>query len=131
MDKVETSQYFGTECDSDDEIEEDESDAEYFSDDQVIRKTIDYDLDKMFEIVKKRDFHNWSLNTIHNHYTKIDGGPTGRMQLTRYCFSFACNINFCTPVLFRFSAIQNAELCEARFDEQSNQLCPIERERLE
>lgn len=82
------SQYFGTECDSDDEIEEDESDAEYFSDDQVLRKTIDYDLEKMFEIIKKRDFNNWSLGTICHHYRKIDEGSTGRMQLTRYCFFF-------------------------------------------
>lgn len=82
-------QYFGTECDSDDEIEEDESDAEYFSDDQVVRKTIDYSLEKMFEIIKKRDFNNWSMGTICHHFTKLSDGSTGRMQLTRYYF-FIC-----------------------------------------
>lgn len=86
IDKVEMSHYFGIECDSDDEVEEDESDAEYFSDDQVLRKTIDYDLEKMFEIIKKRDFNNWSLRTIQNHYTKISDGAAGRMQIMRYGF---------------------------------------------
>lgn len=86
VDKVQMSQYFGVECDSDDEIEEDESDAEYFSDDQIVRKSIDYDLEKMFEIVKKRDFNNWSMETIHHHYKKVSIGSTGKMQLTRYCF---------------------------------------------
>lgn len=80
------SQYFGLECDSDDEIEEDESDAECFSDDQIVRKSIDYDLEKMFEIITKRDFKNWSMSTIHHHYKKVSEGSTGKMQLTRYCF---------------------------------------------
>jgi len=83
VDRVEMFQYFGIECDSDDEIEEDESDAEYFSDDQVVRRAVNYDLEKMFEIIKKRDFNNWSMDTIHNHYTKVDTGNSGRMQLTR------------------------------------------------
>lgn len=71
VDKLQTAQYFGTECDSDAEIEEDESDAEYFSDDEATRhQSIDYDLDKMFEIVKKRDFNHWSLPTIHHQLTR-------------------------------------------------------------
>lgn len=84
IDRVETFQYFGTECDSDVEIEEDESDAEYFSDDQVVRRPVDYSLDKMFEIIKKRDFHNWLMPTIHHAYNKIHADDSGRMQLTRY-----------------------------------------------
>lgn len=77
------SQYVGLECDSDEDIIEDESDAEYFSDDSDTRKTVDYDLDKMFEIVKKRDFNKWSLSTIHNRYTKVSQGEGGRKQFSR------------------------------------------------
>lgn len=84
VDKVQWAQYVGVECDSDDEIEEDESDAEYFSEDEVTqRNTVDYDLDKMFEIVKKRDFNNWSISTIHHHYRHVSDGPAGKIQITR------------------------------------------------
>lgn len=83
VDKVQMSQYVGLECDSDEEINEDESNTEYFSDDGATRKTVDYDLDKMFEIVKKRDFNKWSLSTIHHHYTKVSLGENGRKQLSR------------------------------------------------
>lgn len=84
MDKVEKSQYFGIECNSDNEINEDESDAEYFSDEgDGSRGVIDYDLDKMFDIVKKRDFHHWSLKTISNRYSKISDGDSGRQQISR------------------------------------------------
>lgn len=82
VDKLEIAQYIGIECDSDEEMNEDESDAEYFSDDEA-RKTIDYDLEKMFEIIKKKDFSNWSYSTIHHHYRKIDEGPNGRKQISR------------------------------------------------
>lgn len=77
------SQYFGLECDSDEELQ-DESDEEYYSEDESLRKTVDYDIDKMFEIIKCRDFNKWSLSHIHNRYKKIDGGPNGRMQLSRW-----------------------------------------------
>lgn len=84
VDKVEWSQYVGIECDSDLELEEDESDAEYVSEDEATRrKPIDYELDTMFEIVKKRDFNNWSMPTIHSRYKKISDGTGGRMQMTR------------------------------------------------
>lgn len=85
VDKMEWTQYVGVECDSDLELKEDESDAEYFSDDPSDRQhqTINYDLDKMFEIVKKRDFNKWSMPTIHSHFRQIQDGPTGRVQLTR------------------------------------------------
>lgn len=100
VDRVEMSQYFGLECDSDNEIEEDESDAEYFSDDEVIRRPIDYDLEKMFEIIKRRDFHNWSMETINHHFRKI----TDRMQITRYSF-FLCNFvaQICDVNFFGYS----------------------------
>lgn len=87
IDKIEASQYFGIECDSDEEMNEDESDVEYFSEDETSpRKAIDYDLDKMFEIVKKRDFNKWSMQTINTHYRKISPDASGRMQITRYFF---------------------------------------------
>lgn len=85
VDKMEWAQYVGVECDSDLELKEDESDAEYFSDDpsDFLRQPITYDLEKMFEIVKKRDFNKWSLPTIHSHFRHIQDGSTGRSQLTR------------------------------------------------
>lgn len=82
VDKLEMAQYIGIECDSDEEMNEDESDTEYFSDNEA-RKTIDYDLEKMFEIIKKRDFCNWAMKTIHHHYRKIDDGANGRKQISR------------------------------------------------
>lgn len=82
IDNIQMSQYFGLECDSDEELQ-DESDEEYYSEDESLRKTVDYDIDKMFEIIKCRDFNKWSLSHIHNRYKKIDGGPNGRMQLSR------------------------------------------------
>lgn len=89
VDEVEMSQYFGIECDSDEEGHEDESDAEYFSDDEIHRKSVDYDLERMFEIICKRDFNNWSMATIHSRYRKISDGASGKMQITRYGF-FTC-----------------------------------------
>lgn len=84
VDKLQTAQYFGVECDSDLEVEEDESDAEGFSDDEMTRhQTLDYDLEKMFEIVKKRDFNHWSMQTIHHHYRQINDGGQGRTQISR------------------------------------------------
>lgn len=84
VDKLEMSQYYGLNCDSDEEMNEDESDAEYFpDDDDYARKVIDYDIEKMFEIVKKRDFSHWSMRTIHIHYTKVDEGENGRKQISR------------------------------------------------
>lgn len=77
------SLYIGEECDSDEELNQDESDEEYTSEDEVQRKPLDYDLDKMFEILNKRDFHKWSLATIHNKYKKISNDPSGRVQLHR------------------------------------------------
>lgn len=79
------TQYSGIECDSDEEHEH-ESDEEYFSDEGEHRTAIDYDIDKMFEIVNKRLFNKWSMRTIHSKYTKISDGDTGRKQLSRYFF---------------------------------------------
>lgn len=77
------SQYLGIECDSDEDIADDESDVDYLSDSETTRKTVDYDLDKMFEIIKKRDFNKWSMTHIHNQFTKIHQGDAGRKQLSR------------------------------------------------
>lgn len=84
VDKLEMSQYSGLECDSDEEIlEDDDSDPEYVSDDEVVRKQIDYDLDKMFDIVKKRDFNKWKMSTIHHEFRKVSDGDRGKMQISR------------------------------------------------
>lgn len=85
MDKLGTIQYFGVECDSDEELIEDESDSEYFSEPEERRSVVDYDIEKMFEIVKKRDFNKWSMRTIHHHYTKIRDDDAGKKQISR-CF---------------------------------------------
>lgn len=78
------SQYFGIEHDSDEELQENETDGEeYESDDQTLRQTIDYDLDKMFEIINKRDFNKWSMSTIHTRYRKVRGDDYGRVQIFR------------------------------------------------
>lgn len=83
VDKVQMSQYLGIECVSDEDTEDDASDVDYFSDAETTRKVVDYDLDKMFEIIKKRDFSKWSISHIHNQYTKIHQGDAGRKQLSR------------------------------------------------
>lgn len=84
IDKVQITRYFGIECDSDEELNEEESDGEYFSDDEPVKSTIHYDLDTMFEIVKKRDFNKWSIRSIHHRYRQIKEGATGRKQIARY-----------------------------------------------
>lgn len=86
IEKVQLFQYFGIECDSDEEMNEDESDSEYFSDPGDQRSSIDYGIEEMFEIVKKHDFHHWSMSTIHQHYSKMSAGDAGKKQISR-CFS--------------------------------------------
>lgn len=83
-DKVQVSQFDGLECDSDEEEHGHASDTEYSSsDDESPRQVVDYDLDKMFQIIKYRDFHSWSLEHIHNRFNKIRVGEAGRKQLSR------------------------------------------------
>lgn len=83
LDVLQISEFDGIECDSDEEIQEIDSDSEYYSDDETTRNIIDYDLDKMFEIVKLRDFHKWSISSINHRYRKISNGDTGRKQISR------------------------------------------------
>lgn len=83
MDKIEKSQYIGIECDSDEEFQEDESDVDYQSDDASTSKGVDYDIDKMFQIIKYRDFNKWSMSHIHNRFKQIHDGENGRKQLSR------------------------------------------------
>lgn len=83
VDVLQMSQYLGIECDSDEELQEDETDPDYYSDDEFTRKVIDYDLDKMYEIVTNRDIKKWSLSTIHSKYKKISEGDAGRKQISR------------------------------------------------
>lgn len=77
------SQYIGLECDTDEEIQEDDCEIECFTDDESIQMPVDYDIEKMFEIVKKRDFSKWSISTIHGRYKKIHLDDAGRRQLSR------------------------------------------------
>lgn len=86
VDKVKMSQYFGLECNSDEEMQKDESDVGYFNEDEVTRNVPDYDPDKMFEIVNKRDFNKWSMKTIHHRYTKIHDESSGNMIISRQIF---------------------------------------------
>lgn len=83
MDKVHTSQFIGLECDSDEEVLEDESDVDYHSDDDSTRKVVDYDIDKMFQIIKHRDFSKWSMSHIHHVFRKVHEDDAGRKQLSR------------------------------------------------
>lgn len=84
IDKVEMSQYFGVDYDSDQELNKEETESDYNSaDERDIRNVITYDIDKMFEIVKKRDFNKWSIPTIHSKYKLIKDGDAGRKQLSR------------------------------------------------
>lgn len=76
------AQYLGVECDSDAELY-DSDQSETYSDDGAKRKNIDYDIEKMFEIVKKRDFNKWSMDTIHHKYKKVCVGEAGRKQMSR------------------------------------------------
>lgn len=80
MDKIQMSQYIGLVCDSDDEIQEDDSEIDANDSHETI---VDYDIEKMFEIVKKRDFSKWSISTIHGRYKKIHLDDAGRKQLSR------------------------------------------------
>lgn len=83
VDKVQMSQFVGLECDSDEEEQDDESDVDYQSDSESTRSVVDYDIEKMFEIIIKRDFNKWSLSHIHDRYNKIKQGDAGRKQLSR------------------------------------------------
>lgn len=83
IDKQETSYHIGTGFDSDQEIIEDSEDEYNSADEADMRRSLPYDLDTMFEIIKKRDFHKWSLATIHHRYTKIVDSAGGRTQISR------------------------------------------------
>lgn len=85
VDKVEMSQYDGIEYDSDDEFRE-ESDDEYQSDEDIERHICTYDIEKMFEIITKRDFNKWRLATLQHRYKQIKLGEAGRKQLSRQIF---------------------------------------------
>lgn len=69
------------------DVEESKSDEEevYSETEKESRRPLDYDLDKMFEIVQKRENNKWSLQTIKNHYKKISDNPgTARSQIWRF-----------------------------------------------
>lgn len=77
------SGFIGLEYDSDEEeVDDDESDVDYHSESEASR-IIDYDIEKMFEIINKRDFNKWSIPYIHDRYRKIQLGDAGRKQISR------------------------------------------------
>lgn len=83
VDKMQMSEFIGLAHDSDEEEVEDESDVDYYSDSEIIRTVVDYDIEKMFEIISKRDFSNWSISHINDRYRKIHLGDAGRKQISR------------------------------------------------
>lgn len=90
--KSEMHDYLNLQLDSDGEMDPD-SDPDYQSADEATqRKPLDYDIDAMFEVIKKRDDHHWSLAHIHNRWKKISDDAYGRTQLSRF---FLLNQNDC------------------------------------
>lgn len=85
IDKIEKSEYLGVAFNSDEEeeAEENESDREYFSDDETVRKVIDYYIDTMFKIVQLRTSNKWSMATIHSRFRKVSEGEAGKKQISR------------------------------------------------
>lgn len=71
--------------DSDHELDSSDDEDAYHSESEAnYRKTVDYDLDKMFEIIRRRDSNKWSINTLQHRYHKLSANPsTFRSQLTR------------------------------------------------
>lgn len=84
IDEVEKSLYFGLDYDSDEEWQGDDDDEECASADEASsRQPVTYDIEKMFEIIQKRDINEWNLKTIHHHYKQIHEGDAGRKQISR------------------------------------------------
>lgn len=84
IDEVEMSQYFGLDYDSDEEWEGGDDDKEYSSaDESTSGHAVTYNIEKMFEIIQKRDFNEWSLPNIHHNYRQIKEGDAGRKQIQR------------------------------------------------
>lgn len=71
--------------DIDEEIKPD-SDDEYSSDEETASHSqMPYDVDKMFEIIDKRDNHKWSVPKLQHDYTKLLANPDSmRKQLSRF-----------------------------------------------
>lgn len=105
----------GVDFDSDQEIESD-SDDEFHSDTEAQpRLMVNYDIDTMFEIVRKRDFNNWKLCTISNRYKQIStNSSTGRSQITRYMIGVTTKlmINTIDISYILFSFCVDREECE-------------------
>lgn len=62
--KKEIEDLNGVGFDYDQEIESDSDDGFHSDTELQHTGTLNYDIDTMFEIVRKRDFNNWSLPTI-------------------------------------------------------------------
>lgn len=89
VDRREMSQHDGLGFDSDYEFADNESDDEYQSaDENISREVCTYDIEKMFEIVNKRDFNKWKMNTIHHSYRQVHDGSAGRKQISRLIIKY-------------------------------------------
>lgn len=83
IEKCKENDYIGIPSDFDAEKKEDLENEYFIKNVTINRKLLDYNINKMCEIIHKRDFNNWSLTTIHHHYTKIYNNNSGQMQLKR------------------------------------------------
>ena len=84
MKRREDEDFADVQINFDEEFIDDSADETYSEDEGVERKRIKYDIDKMFEIIHKRDYRNWSLQSIHHNYTQIASSAYGRTQISRY-----------------------------------------------
>lgn len=83
MKRREDEDFVEVQIDFDEDYADDSDDETYSEDEGMEVKRMKYDIDKMFEIIHKRDYRNWSLATIHNHYTQISSSAYGRTQISR------------------------------------------------
>lgn len=81
--KSEEANYTEVEINFDQENIDDSDDEAYSEDEATDRKSITYDIEKMFEIIHKRDYNKWSLSHIHNRYPQISSSAYGRTQISR------------------------------------------------
>lgn len=72
--------------DSDHELDSSDEESTCYSESEAPASPSDlnYSLDQMFDIIKRRDFNQWSSDTIRHRFKKLSTNPsTFRSQLTR------------------------------------------------
>lgn len=84
IDDKEKEDYTYIDIDSDMEIEEESDDEAYSADEAPQRKVISYDIEKMFEIIERRDYHGWAIDTLKNRYRQLsENKSTAKYQIHR------------------------------------------------